>query len=46
MPTPLTLCIRVYSILIHTRKGGGGRVEPEGRLEGKTVQTAEPKIPT
>ncbi len=33
---PLTHCIRVYSILIRTGKGGGGgRVEPERRLEGQ-----------
>jgi hypothetical protein len=29
---PPTHCIRVYSILIHTG-GGGGRIEPERRLE-------------
>jgi hypothetical protein len=28
----VTHCVRVYSILIHTGKGG---VEPEGRLEGQ-----------
>jgi hypothetical protein len=33
MPPPLTHCIRVYSILIHT--GKGGIVEPERRLEGQ-----------
>ncbi len=32
---PLTYCIRVYSILFHTGKGGGGRVQPERRLEGQ-----------
>ncbi len=31
--TPLTHCIRVYSILIHTEKRGRGRVEPERRFE-------------
>jgi hypothetical protein len=30
-PPPPTNCIRVYSKLIHTEKGGGGRVEPERR---------------
>ncbi len=30
-PHPLTHCIRVYSTLIHT--GKGGRVEPERRVE-------------
>jgi hypothetical protein len=30
---PLTHCIRVYSIFIHT--GKGGRVEPERTLEGQ-----------
>ncbi len=32
-PPPLTHCILVYSTLIHTAKGGGGRVDPERRLE-------------
>ncbi len=45
-PPPLTNCIRVYSILIHTGKGGGGRVEPERRLEGQQFTKAESKIPT
>jgi hypothetical protein len=37
-PPPPTHCIRVYRIIIHTRKGGrGGRVEPERRLEGQQV---------
>jgi hypothetical protein len=31
----LTYFIRVYSIFIHTGKGGGGRVEPERRLDGQ-----------
>jgi hypothetical protein len=30
-----TLYIHVYSILIHTGKGEGRRVEPESRLEGQ-----------
>jgi hypothetical protein len=34
-PPPLTHCINVFSILLHTGKGGGGRVEPERRLEGQ-----------
>ncbi len=34
-PPLLTHYIRVYSILIHTGKGGGGRIEPERRGEGK-----------
>jgi hypothetical protein len=32
LPPPLTHCIRAYSILINTEKGGRGRVE---RLEGQ-----------
>ncbi len=32
---PLTHCIRVYSILIHTGKGGRGESQPERRLEGQ-----------
>jgi hypothetical protein len=32
---PLTHCMSVYSILIHTRKGGRGRVIPERRGEGQ-----------
>jgi hypothetical protein len=41
IPPPYTLyCIGVYGILLHTgKKGGGGRVEPEGRLEGKGSQS-------
>ncbi len=35
-PIPPPPRIRLYSILIHTGKGvGGGRVEPERRLEGQ-----------
>ncbi len=34
-PPPLTHCLRVNSILIHTGKKGGGRVEPERRVEGQ-----------
>jgi hypothetical protein len=34
-PPPLTHCMRTYSILIHTGKGRGGRVEPEKRFEGQ-----------
>ncbi len=33
-PTPFTHCIRVYSILIHTGKEGGGRVD-RGEGEGQ-----------
>ncbi len=35
---PLTRCIRVYSILVHTEKGVGGRVEPERRKKGDGKQ--------
>jgi hypothetical protein len=34
-PPPLTHCIRVYIILIHTRKGGGG-----GELTREKVRRA------
>jgi hypothetical protein len=36
-PSPFTHRLRVYSILIHTGKGGGGGVsmEPERWLEGQ-----------
>ncbi len=34
-PPPLTHCKRVYIILYLFTKGGGGRVEPERRLEGQ-----------
>ncbi len=46
---PYKLCISVYSILIHTGKGGGGegeRVEPERRGEGQQDQKYWLKIPT
>jgi hypothetical protein len=33
IPPPHTHCVRVYSILIHTGKGRGGRVELERRGE-------------
>ncbi len=33
--TILTHCMRVYSILIHTGKGGERRVEPEIRFGGQ-----------
>jgi hypothetical protein len=33
--SPLTHCIRVYCILIHTAKGGGGEFKTERRLEGQ-----------
>jgi len=36
IPLPLAHCIRVYSILIRT--GKGGRVEPERRLEGQQIR--------
>jgi hypothetical protein len=32
---PLTHCIRVHSIHIHTGRGEGGRVEPVRRLQGQ-----------
>jgi hypothetical protein len=35
-PHPITNCIRVCSILIHTGKGGGGKVEPERRLDANS----------
>jgi len=44
---PLTYCIRVYSILIHTGKGGRG--EERGtreKVRGATVHKAGSKIPT
>jgi hypothetical protein len=34
-PPPHTHCIRVHSILIHTRQGGRGRVKSKRRLEGQ-----------
>jgi hypothetical protein len=40
-PPPLTHCIRAYCILIHTGKGGAGRIEPERRLEGQQFPTKE-----
>ncbi len=46
-PPHLTHCIRIYSILIHTWKGGGGeRVETERRLEGQQFTNLGRKIPT
>ncbi len=42
MPLFLTHCIRVYSILIHTGKGGG--VEPESRGEGQHRRVQIPKL--
>jgi hypothetical protein len=41
-PLPPFHTIRVYSTLIRTGKGGGGRVEPERMLElrGATVHKA------
>jgi hypothetical protein len=35
IPPSHTHCIRIYSILIHTGKSGGGRVELERRGEGQ-----------
>jgi hypothetical protein len=43
---PLTHCVRVYSLLIHTGKGGGGRVEPGRRLERQQFTNLGSKIPT
>ncbi len=48
-PYPPPPPIGVYNILIHTRKGGGGRVDPERRLEGQYVHVVQKdgsKIPT
>jgi len=45
-PEPPTHCIPVYSILIHTGKGVGGRVEPERRLERQQLTKLGRKIPT
>ena len=39
MTPPPTQCIRVNSILIHTGRGLGGRVEPERRFEGQQFTT-------
>jgi hypothetical protein len=39
-----THCMRVYSTLIHT--GKGGRVEPERRGEGQQFTQLGPKIST
>ncbi len=39
-PPPLTHFVRIDSILIHAEKGGGGgRVEPERRLDGNSSQS-------
>ncbi len=38
-PSPLTHCIRVYSILIHTGKGGRGELTRE-KVRGATVHKA------
>jgi hypothetical protein len=38
LPLPLTHCIRVFGIFIHTGKGEGGRVEPERRGEEQQVR--------
>jgi hypothetical protein len=44
---PYTLySIRVYSVLIHTGEEGGGRVEPERKLEGQQFTKLGRKIPT
>ncbi len=46
-PPPPAHGIRVYSISVHTWKGGrGGRDEPERRFEGPTVHKSGSKIPT
>ncbi len=45
IPPPLTHGIRVYSILIHTGKGGG-RVETREKVIGIIVHKAGSKIPT
>jgi hypothetical protein len=41
---PLTHCIRLYSVLIHTGKGGGGSARE--KVRGETVHKAGSKIPT
>jgi hypothetical protein len=47
IPFPhLTHCIRVYCILIHTHREGGGGREPERRLEGQQFTKLGQKIPT
>ncbi len=38
-------CICVYRIIIHAGKGGGGRVEPERRLEGQQFTKLGRKYP-
>ncbi len=36
---PLTHCIHVYSILIHTEKGGGGELNQKEGLRGNSLQS-------
>ncbi len=38
-PPPVTHCIRVYSILIHTGKRGRGELNQKKRLEGHNSQS-------
>jgi hypothetical protein len=38
-PPPLTHCMRVYSILIHTRKGGGGELYQREGERGNSSQS-------
>ncbi len=47
-PHPLTHCVSVYSILIHTGKGGveGRRVKLKIKGEGQLFPKAGSKIPT
>ena len=40
LPSPLTHCIRVYSTLIHTRKGGGGGELTREKVRGAIVHKA------
>ncbi len=43
---PPTHCIRVYSILIHTGKGGRGEEVTREKVRGAIVYKAGSKIPT
>ncbi len=46
IPHPLTHCIRVFSILIHTGNGGGRERWTRERVRGATVHKAGSKIPS
>jgi hypothetical protein len=45
-PSPLTHCIRVYSILFLRRREGGGGGSPREKVRGATVHKAGSKIQT